>query len=1656
MKKFLRKSLKILLWILGGIITILLLLLLLIQIPAVQNFIKDEAVAFLENKIGTPVRVDNLEIGFPKKIILEGFYFEDQNRDTLAAGERLAVNINFYKLLSNTIEISSIELEGATANISRNRDSVFNFDYITEAFATDTPQDTTAAMEISIGTINLDRVRFSWNDAITQSVITANLNHLDSRIGKFDPENLIYEIPELNVDGLRFQMEQGKVAQVSSPLQIEQNSEDSKPLDLSLGDISLKNVSVILRSEEAGLDTNFELQKLITTVTALQMEQEYLEFDSLELDGLNGALTIRQTTSEQTIQDTIAPAGGGNNWKAKLRDIEITNVAFNFKDENAPPVPRGVNFMDMELTNFNLKAGELYYSQDSIAGNINSATVRDKSGLEIKSLETSFLYSNNVSYLRDLNLETPHTLLRDQIEARYPSIASLEQDLGNVFINARLKESYLGFQDVLLLAPDLRNTNPFQSNPNAVVNLNGRIEGKINDLEIANFEASGIGNTNIAINGSIRGLPDVENAYYNLNIRNFQTTARDLDLFLPPGTIPDSITLPERFSATGNFRGTANNFDTRINLQSTSGNAIVDAKIDMRRANAEVYDANVQLNDFDLGRLIQNDSIGSLTLNFKVDGTGFDPATANATAAGTIERAEYNSYVYRDVKFDGAMQNGDLKAEAEMLDPNLDFTLNVTGNFQGEYPSIFLNADLRNVALDSLNIYGSPLRFQGELVADLDTADPDHLNGEIYLTNITVTNARQSFILDSISIRSIATAEVDSLIINSQFLNAVMYGDYNLTQIGPAVTNTISKFYDLTPPGEIRVDTISPQQFVFEIDIRDDPIFNQLIEEFDFMEPIKISGSFNSATDSLAVNSFITRMRYLDYRITNTSIDIGTTEEALEYALVIEDIDSPQIQLFHTELNGEARDNSISFNLEIDDSGGDLHYRVAGLMETEDLNNKFTLEIENLILNYDKWSMPEDNSITFTPTGVQATNFELRHQNNAIRVNSKSEDPASPMDVEFENFRIETISAMISKDTLLAGGTINGDILLNDLTTSPQFAADLRVENFNFKRDTVGNLNIKIDNETANSLDVDIVLSGAGNDVQFAGLYNTDTGNLDFDLAMRQLNVKSIQGFSMGSLRDSEGYLSGDLRLEGTMDEPVILGDLIFNDVGFIVTFLDNYFQNMNDRITFTREGMTLNNFTVEDEDNNTLVMNGTLQTSDYLDYGFNLTVTADNFKAISSTAEDNEFYYGDLILDTRLNITGSLDNPVVRGDLNIKEGTEITVVLPQEDPTLADREGVVEFVDERSQRLKELREIEETVNSSAMVGMDVSVNVEINEKADFTLIIDEGNGDYLNLRGKARLTAGIDPSGKTTLTGRYEFTQGAYEMSFNFIRRRFDIEPGSFINWTGEPTTARIDITAIYETETAPINLLGNQLANLSQGIQNTYKQEIPFQTILRMQGELLTPELSFDIRLPEGNYGVSSEIVTASRAKLAQLRQQPSELNKQVFALLLLNRFIGEDPFSSAAGGTSAESLARQSVSKILSQQLNDLAGDLISGVQLEFDLESTDDYTTGQREQRTDLNVGLSRTLLNDRLKVSIGSNFELEGPQGTNREANNIAGDIAVDYQLSKDGRYRLRAYRKNQYQVALQGQIIETGVAFIITMDYNKFMEIFGRTPETEE
>ena len=142
------------------------------------------------------------------------------------------------------------------------------------------------------------------------------------------------------------------------------------------------------------------------------------------------------------------------------------------------------------------------------------------------------------------------------------------------------------------------------------------------------------------------------------------------------------------------------------------------------------------------------------------------------------------------------------------------------------------------------------------------------------------------------------------------------------------------------------------------------------------------------------------------------------------------------------------------------------------------------------------------------------------------------------------------------------------------------------------------------------------------------------------------------------------------------------------------------------------------------------------------------------------------------------------------------------------------------------------------------------------------------------------------------------------------------------------------------------------------------------------------------------------------------------------------------------------------KQSVSALMADQLNRLAEGLINGVDINFGIESTDDYTSGEKQSMTNLNVGLSKRLLDDRLTVTVGSDIMIDGPQNSNSQSM-IGGNVAVDYALSADGRYKIRAYTINDYQGVIDGYVIETGVGFIITVDYNYFRQIFQSKKKQE-
>ncbi|WP_353119755.1 translocation/assembly module TamB domain-containing protein [Myroides odoratus] len=1687
MKKLLVKIGKIVGWIVFSILVLLILLIVLVQIPSIQNAIKDKAISFVENKIGTPVQLDRIAISFPKKIVVKGLYFESQEKDTLVYVNHLGVDIGLWGLLNNQVNINAIDLDGVRATIQRDTLQRFNFDYIIEAFASeDEKEDTPSSMAISVGQINLSSIALKFDDEYDGHHVDFKLNQFVTRFRDFDLDQMRFALPVISSDGLDLVYRKDKpfgereVPQVQEPKEEPEKGETtpSKPIDLTIGVVELMKTKIDYQSVEDYIQAFLSLDEFKVALNKLNLEKQQIDIEDITWNKTVANVrflprkVVPETTSTPAVtSDTLTTdAPAKLVWNLAIRNLAIKDFNAKYDDDNHKRTPEGIdaNHIGIQSLNFSLK--DFQYTDAGLNGNLQQFSFKEQSGFTVDNIKAYFQYGQQAFFVKNLSIETPNTQFHTTAIFNYNNLDKLQDELGQLSTDVVISNSHLGLKDAYLLLPDVFKANGLTKLNQEKIKVELIAKGLVNDLNIEKLYVNMLGSTFLNAEGKVRNLPDVAKAYIDVTIKDFQTSAKDIKLIAPPKTLPDNIEIPALISFTGKAKGTQQDIASTFKLKTSLGSIDFDGSFNQLVKNKEKYYANIAVDKLNVGRLIKNDSIGILSMQAKIDGVSFEPSKAQAKAFIKLDQAEYNGYTYKDIQLDGALSNGQYAVTTHNADPNLDFDLEATGTWTNQALSLELLADLKKIDLYQLHLNQEPSTVSGRVEVAMPNILPDSLVGSATISDLSFNALSRSFRLQPIQFTAEAEASHRKMNLTSQVVDFDMEGDYLLTQLGDAITQTINKYYKISATDKkeevkskekatqkaTQKAPVKQQYFTYQLRVKNDPIFQKIVPELKEIQPIVLGGVYRQKDDYLTLKGEIPAVEYGDITVEAITLDVHPNASALEYKLAIKSISNASFSVRRMVLDGFAKDNLLDFNFKLLDKEDKTCYLIGAELLAEETQQQLHMKEGSFILDYTPWTVNPANRIVFGDKGFYARDFELGYQKSLIRLASEEEKMNSPLAVNFENFSIEAITKMIQKDKLLAGGTINGEIHLKDLTSDFRFISDIDITDLAVYEIGLGNLHIGVSNQSLSQYAANIVLEGKENKIRLFGVTDVDQQSLDLKLAIDKFQLEALEHFSMGNLSNAQGYLSGQIALGGKYDKPTILGGLDFNSIGFHVNPINADFKDINEKIAFTARGIELDKFSVTDSGGNLLVIDGQILTQTYTDFKFNLDIKAVDFQAINSTAKDNDMYYGTLLFDSNLKIRGDLNTPKVTGQISIGKKTDFTIVMPQEDPAIADREGIVEFIDEESLRQAELLKYQDDFNQSTLKGLDVSVSIIVDKEATFTMIMDKSSGDKIVLKGEGDIVGGIDQSGKVSLTGRYEFSEGSYDLSFNFLKRKFLVEKGSSITFAGDPTDAILNLTAIYETKTAPIDLLQNQLAALSPTQQNMYKQQLPFQALLMMKGELLKPEISFDIRLKDGVTSASGDVISNTKSRLEQIRANESELNKQVFALLLLNHFIGDNPFESSMGGLSAGTMARQSVNRLLSDQLNNLASNLIQGVELNFNLESTEDFSSGSRENRTDLNVAVSKRLFSDRLKVTVGSSFEVEGNQRQNEQAANIAGDIELEYALSKDGRYLMRVYRKNQYEVALQGQVVETGVGFIITMSYEHFRELFERSKDKRQ
>lgn len=1647
----------------------IILVFILLLTPPVQRLLTGKVEGYLQNKLKTRVEIGRISFGLSGKVNLMDVYIEDRTKDTLVSGGAIKTHIAFLKLFSNEVQIKDIELQNITAKIKRVLpDTVFNYQFIIDAFTREQVKNpdtaATAPLKLSISDISLENIRLSYVDVITGNDMFARIGNLSATLDSLDPYKGHFDIPTLIARNVTAKIKQTKPLIKPEPLAKDlADAAAPVPFNLQLGSIDLSRISVDYSNDVSAFYTTLNLGQLKATSKHLDLANNKIHLDGATLSGTTAKIRLGRKEAARVIEKEVKQeieAQKTQGWDFKIAQLRLDNNNIQFDNDNSPKAASGMDYAHIAASNLTLHADGFVMNKDSIGGRILKGSVREKGGLNLQALEGDVMYANTQSYLKDLYIRTPGSEIRRNLVLDYASYEALVNNFAQTVFNIELTDTRVQVRDILVFAPQLRS-NPAFSRPNEVWNFNIIGSGTMNRLNFETLQFSGLRDTRINAEGTLAGLTNPTQAGGNFTIHQFHTTQSDLALFTGQRLSNQSMNLPESFDVTGTINGNAGRLNANLGVNSAAGMVRVNGTFsNLTSPTGAAYQANIRTSGLKLGSILRmQDQVGSLSGNFVVNGTGLTPETMNASFRANVSSLGYNRYQYRNIRLNGKLRRSTFNGTADINDPNVDLNLTASGSFAGS-PSFRVSGMIDSIKTLPLNLTTQSLVFRGAVNGRVNNLNPDHLDAHLLLTNTLLVSEEHRLAMDTIDFLSGRSDTGNFMRLNSDIVNAAIDGQYRFADLGKIVQSTIQPYFMVTPPATKPV--VQPYHFSFRADAVYNPILSVFVPGLTSMEPLHAEGSFTT-NEGMQARLTTAHINFNGNQMSDLNVTANTTAAGLQISALAARLKSGNsFDLFNTRINATALNNVIDFNLGIDDASSKNRYFLTGLINQPTAGTyAITLRPDSLLLNYERWSIAQNNRLVISPNAITATDFTLSQGTQQLSIASiPGGIGTQPLQVKFTDFQLATITGFIKSDSALADGVLNGNVTFTDLAKQPAFTSNLTINDLSLRQDTIGNVALQVNTASGGRYNTTATITGRGNDISLDG-YFVPAGkdlNLNMDLDIRQLQLATMEGALASAVINPSGAINGKVSFRGSTSKPSIQGNLNFNKASFALGMLGSQFTIDNETLSVTENGFAFDDFVIRDSANNRLTLNGDVLTNNFINYNFNLRVRARDFLAMNATREQNDLYYGTLNISSDLRISGTEVRPVVDGSVTVNEGTNLFLTVPQAQPGIREREGIVQFVDMDAPENDSLFLAYDSLNKTNILGMDIAANIEVKKEAILNVVIDEANGDFLNVQGEALLSAGIDPSGKITMVGNYTLENGSYQISFNFLRRRFDIEKGSTITWTGEPTTAQLNVTAVYVANTSPIDLVQDQISGSTPAIRNTYRQELPFEVHLELTGELLKPIVDFDILLPEEkNYSVSNDIVTLVQGRLSQLRMDEGEINKQVFSLLLLGRFVGENPFESGGGGGfSAGTYARQSVSRLLTEQLNQLGANLIQGVDINFDLQSTEDYTTGERRNRTDLNIGLSKRLLNDRLKVTVGSNFELEGPQQNNQRSNNIAGNIAADYQLTKDGRYLLRFFRRNQYEGVVDGYIIENGISFILSVDYNRFREILrGRRQRVE-
>lgn len=1631
-------------WVFLGIGVLFFLLVLFVRSERGQDIIVTKATQYLSKKTETVVSIDKLFITFSGKIDLQGLYVEDQKKDTLVYSKELQAAIPIIPILrGRPIAFHRVSWDGLRAHIYR-RDSIegFNYQFLIDAFDSDegggTVKDTAEpsgeSPKISVGKVDLTDFKIRYTDSIGGIYAKLNLGKLHFRGDRMDLDKMIFEARELELENTLADLE------ITKPFPADEE-ESTAPLPLlSVQDVQLKNVRAHYAMLPDSMAVDADIPDFQATDSRIDLPENQLDFEKIHLDQTYAAIKLwgkgaAPPEPPKNVEGTEFP---WPDWNINAGDVVLNDIHFIYQGTQEPPKQtHSFNPDYIELKNFNLNLQDTHLGkEEQLKTQLRELAFTESSGLAVKRLNFNLDLDSTQVTLSDLNVETNKSILEGEVEARYASLEGLIDQPDKTQLNIDIPRLRVDLNEVYTYLPDLKN-NPYLKNSTRY-KLDSRLkaEGSLAALKVSEGRVNWGPHTRVQLRGNLKNITDVNRLSYDVGRLQIQTLRSDILQFIEDQDY--GIRLPDTLQLNGTVRGTLK--DYHVQSQLTSSNGSIDLTANYNDG-SETYDANLVVRQLNLGELLGQPDMGEVGLQSEIKGSGKSVENLNADAIIDIPVLEFKEYRFSDVKATAHIVDGEGNVELGYTDDNLDFSTLSQVKLDSLSQWVSTQIDVRKADLQKLNFYNKNVVSKLKMTADFEHNDGD-MEIQARIDEGIANYEEWDHQLGEVDFKGSLKNKETRFSIESNFLNGEMEANANVHILELALKRQLKRYFRDTI---YALDSIrNPVELEMHLRLNENDLVNNVfLPEIRKMDTLKVDIDFKQADELLVSQITLPELQYGDYKLEGLFFNINSGADVAQYILGYENLDAGIFGMYRTFINGDLQEGKLTTNFFAFNEEDEVFY--SGHSETtgKEGNIHFHLLPYNLMLNGEDWTIPEDNELVLYKDSIQASDLVLSRAGQKLEIaNNLSEIKRPQIGLRLENFELQNLLGLLNPEEGLASGIVQGRLIAVNPRGKLGLLGDLEIGDLHVLEAPLGDLSFRAFSRDTDTYRFKMGLKGEDTDLEAQGRYAAEEGEdsaVKIELDLNRLGFKTIANLSQNELKDASGALTGHFTVEGKTSDLQYDGRLQFEDASFLVTQTNSRFTISDEELLINSRGITINQFAVQDEKGHEFVVDGSILSRKWKDPEFDLKMRANDFQLANSTEEDNDLFYGKLNFDLNGYVQGRMSLPTIFVNIDVNKDTDFTYVYSAAQAGIEKRDGIVEFVNKEHPKQALVKK--DSTFLERMKGMQLHAKLNVDKRARLSVTLDPRTGDNIAVSGEAALDYRVNPNGISSLTGRYVIDKGHYKMNlYNLVGREFQFRQGSKIVWNGDPMDADIDVSAIYETKASAAGLMASETGGIGVGEDNQYKRRLPFLVYLNVGGSIDQPELSFALDMPEESRG---ELGGAVYNKVNQLNDDQGELNRQVFSLLVLKQFFPQSGADGSSGGFTE--VARDNLNDALADQLSAFSDELLgsTGVRLNFGIDSYTDYSGQSSQQRTDVNITAEKSLLNDRLIVKAGTDVNVQGDRRPGEESA-LLGNVSIEYLLTEDGRWRLKGFRKDEYDNVIDGQVFINGIGLIFQRDFTRF------------